>query len=130
MIELPETKTEKLAMISWLCILGVVTIGSLLPKMSPPGEGFGLDKILHASAFVLLAAIPLYAIPDRKAALLIALSVTPYGYLLEFLQKSVPGREFSPEDLIANNMGALLGLAIGALLRIKSKYFSDSGETP
>jgi VanZ family protein len=130
MIELPETRTEKIAMVCWLAILGVVTIGSLLPKMSPPGESIGLDKMLHAFAFVLLAAIPLYSIPDRKAAILIALSVAPYGYLLEFLQKSIPGREFSPEDLIANNMGALLGLAIGALVRVKTKYFSDSGETP
>ena len=128
MIELPKTKTEKLAMVCWLCILGVVTVGALLPKMSPPGESIGLDKMLHALAFVVLAAIPLYAMPDRKVAVLMALSVAPYGYLLEFLQQSVPGREFSPQDLIANNLGALLGLAIGAVLRVKIKYFSDSGE--
>ena len=128
MIKLPKTKTEKLAMTSWVCILGIVTVGALLPRMSPPGESIGFDKILHALAFVVLAAIPLYAMPDRKAAVLMALAVAPYGYLLEFIQQSVPGREFSPQDLIANNLGALLGLAIGAAFRIKTKYFSYSGD--
>ena len=128
MIKWPEKKTEKFAFIFWFCILGAVTVGSLLPKLSPPGDSFGFDKILHASAFVLLSGIPLYAVSNRKAAILIALSVAPYGYLLEFLQQSIPGREFSPQDLIANNLGALLGLALGVLFRVKTRYFSAPGE--
>ncbi|MEN8200362.1 MAG: VanZ family protein [Thermodesulfobacteriota bacterium] len=129
-IELPRTKAEKAAIILWGCILVIITVGSLIPKVSPPGQAFGLDKILHAFAFLLLAALPLYGIPDRKAAILIALLVAPYGYLLEFLQGSVPGREFSPHDLIANNLGALIGLLIGGIVRLKVRYFSKSGEKP
>ncbi len=111
-------------MVLWLAILAVITVGSLLPKMSPPGEQFGVDKLLHAFFFLLLAALPLFGVPDRKTALLLALSVAPYGYLLEFMQRSVPGREFSAHDLIANNLGALLGLFIGCIIRIKTKYFA------
>jgi VanZ family protein len=123
-IQLPETKSEKLSIILWLVILVGITAGSLVPKMSPPGEQFGIDKILHAFFFLLLAALPLYGIPERKTALLVALSVAPYGYLLEYMQRSVPGREFSALDLIANNLGALAGLFIGGIIRIKIKYFT------
>lgn len=128
-IQLPTTKLEKLSMTVWFAILAVVTVGSLLPKMSPPGEQFGVDKLLHAFFFLLLAALPLYGIPDRKTALLLALSVAPYGYLLEFMQRLVPGREFSAQDLIANNLGALVGLCIGCIVRIKTKYFAPPGKS-
>ena len=120
---------EKLSMMVWLAILAVVTVGSLLPKMSPPGQQFGVDKLLHAFFFLLLAALPLYGIPDRKTALLLALSVAPYGYLLEFMQRLVPGREFSGHDLIANNLGALVGLFIGCIVRIKTRYFAPQGKS-
>lgn len=108
----------------WLALLAVVTLGSLMPKMNPPGDQFGVDKLLHALFFLLLAALPLYGIPDRKTALLLALSVAPYGYLLEFMQRMVPGREFSAHDLIANNLGALAGLFLGCIIRIRTKYFA------
>ncbi len=114
-------------MMLWFTILVVITLGSLLPKMSPPGEQFGIDKLLHAFSFSLLAALPLYGVPDRKTAVLLALSVAPYGYLLEFMQRLVPGRDFSAHDLIANNLGALLGLLIGCIVRIKTKYFAPPG---
>ena len=127
-IQFPSTKSEKLSMMLWFSILAVITLGSLLPKMSPPGEQFGVDKLLHAFSFVLLAALPLYGVPDRKTAVLLALSVAPYGYLLEFMQRLVPGRDFSAHDLIANNLGALLGLLIGCIVRIKTKYFAPPGE--
>lgn len=127
-IQLPQTRSEKLSMTVWFVLLAVVTVGSLIPQMSPPGQEFGTDKLLHAFFFLLLAALPLYGIPDRKTAILLALSVAPYGYLLEFMQRSVPGREFSAHDLIANNLGALLGLFIGCIVRIKSKYFAPPGD--
>jgi VanZ family protein len=126
-IQLPKTKSEKLSMTVWLAILVVITVGSLLPRMSPPGQQFGMDKLLHATSFVLLATLPLYGIPDRKAAILLALSVAPYGYLLEFMQRMVPGREFSAQDLIANNLGALVGLFIGSIVRIRTRYFAPPG---
>jgi len=128
-IELPRTKSEKFSMTVWLAILAVITVGSLVPKMSPPGEQFGIDKLLHAFFFLLLAALPLYGVPERKTAILLALSVAPYGYLLEFMQRSVPGRDFSAHDLIANNLGALVGLLIGCIIRIKTKYFAPPGES-
>ena len=127
-IQLPQTRSEKLSMTVWFVLLAVVTVGSLIPQMSPPGQEFGTDKLLHAFFFLLLAALPLYGVPDRKTAILLALSVAPYGYLLEFMQRSVPGREFSAHDLIANNLGALLGLFIGCIVRIKSKYFAPPGD--
>lgn len=127
--QLATTKLEKLSMTVWLAILVVVTVGSLLPKMSPPGNQIGIDKLLHAFFFLLLAALPLYGIPDRKTALLLALSVAPYGYLLEFMQRMVPGREFSAQDLIANNLGALVGLFIGCIIRIKTKYLAPPGKS-
>lgn len=113
----------------WLAILLITTVGALLPKMSPPGEHFGFDKILHAFFFLLLASLPLYGVPERKTALLLALSVAPYGYLLEFAQKMVPGREFNAHDLIANNLGALVGLCVGCIVRIKTRYFASAGES-
>ncbi len=128
-IQLPNTRSEKLCMGGWLVILIVVTVGSLLPKMSPPGGQIGFDKLLHAFFFIPLAALPLYGIPERRTALLLALSVAPYGYLLEFMQRLIPGREFSAHDLIANNLGALIGLFIGSLIRIKTRYFASRGES-
>ena len=108
--------------IIWAALLVLVIIGSIMPGANPPGSEMGADLVVHFLCYALLACLPLFIISQRKTALLVALSMAPMGYFLEILQKHVDGRTFSPEDMIANNLGVFAGIIIGAIIRMRNHY--------
>lgn len=106
----------------WLAgwLIGVICVAavSVLPSTSPP-EAF--DKELHLIIYCLLTAIPLARIRRRQKAILFSVLMPIMGFLLEYIQRNLSGREFSPEDMIANNLGALAGIVIGTLFRLNRR---------
>lgn len=115
-------KTVRIFRILWAATLVVVVTGSLLPNAGPPDAGVGLDKLLHFGLYGLLTFIPLLLFESRKTALLLAMAVSPLGSLLELAQTQVDGRTFSAGDLLANNVGVVVGLLLGILFRLKRHY--------
>lgn len=104
--------------ISWAAVLGLVTLLTLLPPSAglPQGPRIPhLDKIVHACAWGLLAALTWWAlIPTRsrqRAAPLALAFAVAYGVVIEALQLLVPGRSADPLDLLADAAGAILGVA-------------------
>ena len=69
-------------------------------------------------SFAVLTGIPLIGFTNRKLAFLCVGLMPIYGFTLEYLQKSIGGREFSPEDLLANNGGIVIGVACGLVIRM------------
>ena len=116
-------KCQKLATIDyWLAgwifgIIGVTAI-SILPSVNPPRE---FDKVLHLISYCLLTVIPIARIRSREVAFLLAGFMPVLGFILEYIQRNISGREFSPEDMIANNVGALIGIFTGILLRLNRR---------
>lgn len=96
-----------------LAIAVVAVIGSLLP--APEGRAFppGSDLVVHGVGYAALAASLAWAerAGDRAATLRLAAVAVAFGAVLELLQGPVPGREPAVADLVANVVGAGVGVA-------------------
>lgn len=114
----------------WLAgwVLGViaVTVASILPSFNPPGP---FDKELHVISYFLLALIPIARLHQRKMAFMLSGVMPVLGFVLEYVQRNISGREFSPEDMIANNIGAIAGIAVGILLRLNRRFKNIAGRS-
>ena len=90
--------------------------------------GVRLDNLVWAASHILLYAVLAYLLARamnfqapfsfRKLGLILGLS-TLYGLSDEIHQIFVPGRGFELVDLLMDSIGALLGLGIYALFRIR-----------
>ena len=109
--------------IQLLWLMGVVALAvvTLMPNWALPEDGFPLDKILRMILFCCMAFIPLFYFPDLRTGFYMALSMAILGFVLEYLQKFIPGRHYSPSDMISNNVGVVLGAVTGALLRLSRR---------
>jgi VanZ family protein len=79
------------------------------------------DKLLHAAAYAVLAALVLAALASRRrralgAILLAAALATAYGASDEWHQSYVPSRQPDLNDLVADGAGALAGAAVAAVI--------------
>lgn len=76
------------------------------------------DKLMHAGAYALLAALALVAVhKHRHAAIAAVLMSALYGGVDELHQSFVPGRSSSLLDLLADALGA--GACVGAWLLVR-----------
>lgn len=98
---------------------------SLVPQasISEIESGFGKDKIARIIVFLVLAFYPAAFISPIRLGLICATAIAPIGFLLEIAQRYVPGRHFSPGDMIANNVGAVVGI----LLALGIRFFFRTG---
>lgn len=107
----------------WLWIAGLVALAplSLLPQTTPPtgiaGVELSLDKLFHFIAYGGLAGLAMLVFDAaRKRGWAVALTfVASLAY--EIGQHFVPGRSFGWDDLGANAIGVVIGVALGWLVR-------------
>lgn len=78
----------------------------------------GSDKVIHAGAYAVLAALATLATGSPVAGGLLAVS---YGVTDEIHQSFVPGRFPSVGDLVADAVGAALGAGLVAYLVLRPK---------
>jgi hypothetical protein len=128
-----KTRLAKRLRVSWplllvgvLYLVGFATLvssmfrGALLNPVSG-GAGEWLRKATaelnaeHAVTYVAFMIIVAVAWREKIALWWMALGLFIYGYILELLQEFVPGRDYSLDDLAANALGIVIGLA-GILL--------------
>ena len=113
-----ELKKNNLWIVVWMICIAGVGIASIIPSFSPPHQ---FDMVLHFGCYFFLTAIPLAFFVRREVAFLSVGCMPPLGLALEYIQTSINGRNFSPEDMIANNLGAAAGIVIGILFRLFRK---------
>lgn len=113
----------------WIgCVISTI-IATLLPiGGSAQGSFYLVDEIFHLLIFTILIVIPLAKFTNRKAAFFCIAVMPALGFSLEYLQNNVRGREFSPEDMLVNNIGVLIGIAIGVFLRLCRRYRRENGK--
>lgn len=100
----------------WLPVALLVLAASLVPGGGGGGGTIGpvgVDKLLHVVGYAVLAGTSLYALrtPTRRTTLVVFVLVTAFGGVVELLQALVPGRAMSLLDLVADGVGAALGIA-------------------
>lgn len=104
-------------------ILSLLTI--LLLTLSPNGLNpiklAQIDKFYHICAFAALAFTKRMAFYQTPIIILIFLSAG-IGLLIEVIQYFIPNRSFSVADIIADIVGAILGLIIADKLITKKSY--------
>jgi VanZ family protein len=116
----PNCNLPRTVLLVWAGLLLLVIIGELLPQNSRPmillsSANIG-DKLLHFSAYAVLAFIPAIGLQLSSAiACLIASEVVGVG--LEFAQLFVPDRSCDPYDAVANTAGVLAGTALAIVIR-------------
>jgi VanZ family protein len=83
----------------------------------PPAADLGWDKANHFTAFGTLAFIGLQGLaagPRRRWTVLAVLLA--YGILIELVQSQIPGRDAEAMDVFADMVGAVIGVAVHALV--------------
>jgi VanZ family protein len=86
-----------------------------------PAGLLSMDKLLHAGAYAVLAALVLGALASRRrralAAIVLAAGLaTAYGATDEWHQSRVPSRQADLNDLAADAAGAIAGAAAAAVI--------------
>lgn len=101
--------------IGWLAIVAL----SLIP-VSIPGPS-GTDKLLHLGVHTGMAAGGLAFCRTARGLVAVALACVAIGISIELAQDLVPHRHMSMADVVANSVGAGLGLAaaLWALARLR-----------
>jgi|LakMenE18May11ns_1017448.scaffolds.fasta_scaffold8530823_1 VanZ family protein len=104
----------KLLLFSLIILFLTITLLSLLPPKSAL-DLENKDKLSHLFAYFLLSlnAFLLWRISWTK--IWIAFVLIGYGFLLEWIQGFVPGRESSVMDGIANSSGVIFGFLVAFL---------------
>ena len=103
-----------------LTVLGIIFFLSHQPHFVIPLKSkFGIDKILHATAYGVLAFTVLYAIPReilRKSSFPVLSGVIIfclfYGISDEFHQSFINGRDASVWDVLADAAGAVITVLV------------------
>jgi len=112
---------SKLTAVVWLIILAIVLVESLVPHGSPQlAQQYG-DVVVHLVCFYFLALLPVYNAVTIRHGLFLALLMAVLGAGIEMAQLYIPGRDCSVGDIVTNNLGVVLGILLGGLLRWKNK---------
>ncbi|MFK5951474.1 MAG: VanZ family protein [Desulfobacterium sp.] len=103
----------------WITGIAFVVVSSLIPQasLSDNNSNMGIDKLARLITFGFLGFFPIAFFSSIKFGFCVSSSMPALGFLLELMQRYVPGRHFSPEDIIANNIGAVLGIIVAIIIR-------------
>ena len=89
----------------------LVILVSLVPFSSEPST-WPVDKVGHFLAYAGMAVLALFSYAALPARLVALVAAAGLGALLEWGQASIPGRDMSWIDQLANVLGLLAGAAV------------------
>lgn len=91
--------------------MALVALVSLTPVSGRAG-GLLWDKAIHCTVYVLFMLLGLPLCRRAHHLWLLFVLALAYGALIEWGQSFVPGRDTSAADMLANALGASLGLGL------------------
>lgn len=106
-------------LLAWVGGIVFLIVMSIIPQghLTDVESTMGVDKLARVGVYMFLAFIPAAFFSSFKIGLCLATNMGPLGFLLELVQKYFPERHFSPEDIIANNIGTIIGIVLAVLIR-------------
>jgi len=108
-----------------------IVIASSQPADRLPAAFPHPDNLVHGAVYALLGAFVAVALggpaAGRRAGLFALVVVVAYGFSDEWHQASVPGRQPSFSDLIADTLGAAAGIL---LVRRRARRKESHGPDP
>ncbi|MBA2410212.1 MAG: VanZ family protein [Gammaproteobacteria bacterium] len=109
----------KLTFLARIALLLMLTAGVYLAAVEggPVAAADVNDKIVHLTAFFVLALCADYAFPRRRFDWFTVLQLLSYGLLIEVMQLFIPYRSFSLADLAADAAGLVIYAATILILR-------------
>lgn len=101
-------------------LLAVVTVAAVswlaFTPNPPPAADLGWDKANHFTAFGTLAFLGMQCLRPRAGrAWWVLAALLVFGVLIELVQSQIPGRDADAQDVLADMMGAVMGLAVHAV---------------
>ena len=107
--------------LAWRFVMLLLVLVVCVLAFSPraPGLNFNdADKLQHIVAFLCLGACAALSLPaGRWSALAAGLSMLAFGIVIEAVQMHIPQRSAEWQDVVADALGVLVGLALVALAR-------------
>lgn len=109
---------------------GTIYYASSIPSSRLPKIAFLInDKIIHASIFFILGLLVYRALEPRvkpagsqwKRFFIAVLAVVIYGFVDEFHQSFVPGRDVDIKDATADAVGGIISAAVVYLRSLKKQ---------
>jgi hypothetical protein len=119
---LPEPGVAPRLTTYWIGAFALAVGGAFVPRPDFRYGFFMIDTFFHLAIFTVLAFIPMIFFRNRKTTFLLAISMAPFGYLLENLHVMITAENFNAINALANNAGVLAGIATGFVLRLKLHY--------
>jgi VanZ family protein len=119
----PGARTWTITAVTLTVVVGIV---SMLPPRGTPGlEIADLGEVVatlgHVLAYALLGLAYAMTLRGRRSrhtrVVVIVVILAAYGAVLEALQGAVGTRSFQVSDVLANTVGAVIGVLIAAGLR-------------
>jgi hypothetical protein len=92
--------------------VAIILIGTSWPSISVGPDVQHLDKVVHFTAYAVLSALILRAMPsprDVGTVVIVIALVSVFGAVDEWHQSFIPGRSMSFADWVADSAGALAG---------------------
>jgi VanZ family protein len=100
---------------SWVFLTGLV---SLMPMAQHPALKNGGDKIAHLVFYMPFGVIGFFhPRGGMKPVWLVSTFAANLGFLMELLQRNVPGRGFEYLDLAGDILGVMLGVIFFEIIR-------------
>ncbi|WP_449258688.1 hypothetical protein [Chlorobium limicola] len=106
----------------WKFSFLVLIAGSLLPIRAGGTVMLIIDPLIHIALYTMLSFVPMVLLENRKAAFLVSTAMMPLGYLLETLHVMTSGSSFNALNALFNNIGVLVGIAGGIIVRLLHHY--------
>lgn len=100
-----------------LAVVTVVAVSWLaFTPNPPPAADLGWDKANHFTAFATLAFLGMQCLKPRGSRpFWVLAAMLAFGVLIELVQSQIPGRDADAQDVLADMIGAVIGLAVHAL---------------
>ena len=120
-------KLSYMSLVPAVLVTAGIAVLSLTESTHMPAVALN-DKVMHGVMYAVLAVawlIPLRAYPRVRTYLYVCVGATLYGALMEALQRfCTMTRSGDMADLIADFIGALIGVALVAMITIVHKSYN------